>query len=133
MSKLIEAIKEDISTEELRNMVNEVNSENGDLEQYQVHDFDEYTINELFSNPFEALRSATFGEVSFNDEYFRFNGYGNIETVSEYSLNQELEEDEDNIIKTWLETCFDEYTIRGIIYSIDEEELDKLIEEYEEE
>jgi hypothetical protein len=133
MKTLKDYLKEDINGEELRDMVNNVNSENGYLEQYQVYDFDENTINDVFSSPFEALRSATFGEVSFNDEYFRFNGYGNIETISEYSLLKELEDDKDNIIETWLDYCFDEDKIRDIVVSIDDDEeeyFEKLIEEF---
>ena len=46
----------------------------------RIEYFDEDTINEIFSTPYEAMRACFFGEVSFNHDYFKFNGYGNIET-----------------------------------------------------
>ena len=46
----------------------------------RIESFDEDTINEIFSSPYDALRASYFGEVSFNDNYFQFNGYGNIVT-----------------------------------------------------
>lgn len=45
-----------------------------------VYSFDEETINEMFSSPYDALRASYFGTVSFNDNYFKFNGYANLET-----------------------------------------------------
>lgn len=42
--------------------------------------FEEDTINEFFQSPYDALRAAFFGEVSFNHDYFKLNGYGNIVT-----------------------------------------------------
>lgn len=134
MKTINDFLKEDISAEELRFMVNDVCSKNSYLEDYQVYEFDEMTINEVFGSPYEALRSATFGEVSFNDEYFKFNGYGNIETISEYSYLKDLEDDKDYIIETWLDYCFDEDKIRDIVVSFDDEEekeyFEKLIEEF---
>ncbi len=46
----------------------------------RIESFDEYTINELFDSPYEAMRAAFFGDVSFNHDWFKLNGYGNIET-----------------------------------------------------
>ena len=56
-----------------------------------IFSFDEDTVNEMFSNPWEALRSSHFGDLSFNNDYFRFNGYGNIETLSDYEIDEEFE------------------------------------------
>jgi len=65
-----------------------------------IYSFDEDTINELFSNPWDALRATHFGDVNFTDDYFHFNGYGNIETLSDWKIDEmyneiETEEDED--------------------------------------
>lgn len=46
----------------------------------QIFPLDENNINEFFSSPYDALRAGIMGEVSFNDPYFRLNGYGNIVT-----------------------------------------------------
>lgn len=60
----------------------------------RIYDFDDYTINELFSNPWDALRATHFGDTNFTDDYFHFNGYGNIETLSDWKID-ELFEDSD--------------------------------------
>lgn len=59
--------------------------------------FDEETFNQFFDNPWEAMRACHFGEVSFLNEYFTFNGYGNIETKSESDIINEANEDTDFI------------------------------------
>lgn len=63
-----------------------------------IYSFDECTINEFFTSPFEALRACHFGEVNFTHDYFRFNGYGNIETLSDWQIDEmysEIEETEE--------------------------------------
>ena len=59
----------------------------------RIYDFDEDTINELFSNPWDALRATHFGDINFTHEYFRFYN-GNIETLSDWKID-ELFEDSD--------------------------------------
>lgn len=56
-----------------------------------IYPFDEHTINEFFNSPFEALRACLFGEVNFTHDYFRFNGYGNIETLADWQIDKEFE------------------------------------------
>ena len=64
----------------------------------EYYSFDEETINEIFQNPYEALRACFFGEVNFNDDLFTFNGYGNIVTVNEIPFDDYA----DSIIKQWI-------------------------------
>jgi len=61
-----------------------------------IYLFDEDTINELFSNPWDALRATHFGDTNFTDDYFRFNGYGNIETLSDWKIDEMYNEIEGN-------------------------------------
>lgn len=46
-------------------------------------------------DPIEVFRLAKFSDVSFSDDYLRFNGYGNLESMSEYQVVKEMEEDRD--------------------------------------
>lgn len=48
----------------------------------RLYSFDEYTINELFSNktPFEMLQEGVGATVNWSDDYFYFDGYGHIHT-----------------------------------------------------
>ncbi len=52
----------------------------------QIYNFDEDFFEIYFSgNPMEAVRAAFFGEITcWNDEYIRFNGYGNLVSMSDY-------------------------------------------------
>lgn len=66
--------------------------------------FDEDFFNTYFEgSPMEAVRSCFFGNIkSWNDEYIRFNGYGNLVSMSEWEAEkwaddyvQEIYEHED--------------------------------------
>lgn len=79
------------------NTADKVQAINEHLENQCYHDdkiytFDDHTINELFSTPWEALRACHFGETDFTHDYFRFNGHGNIETLAVWQINEEFEE-----------------------------------------
>jgi hypothetical protein len=40
----------------------------------------------------DAARATFFGDIkNWSDEYIRFNGYGNLESVSEYDVDEEIE------------------------------------------
>lgn len=45
---------------------------------YQVYENEEYLINEFFSNPYDAILAAKLGGYDPNDQYFAFDGYGNL-------------------------------------------------------
>lgn len=49
-----------------------------------IHDFEEEFLNEYFSSPADAASAVFFGNIqSWNDPYIRFNGYGNLVSMSE--------------------------------------------------
>lgn len=59
----------------------------------EVYEFDEDFFRTIFSDPYEAARAVYFGNIrSWSDAYVRFNGYGNLESVSEEQA-KELEMD----------------------------------------
>lgn len=78
-------------------MINEYLEENGYMDDY-IYSFDE--IDDVLSEmqPFEIIRMTHFGSISWNDDYFRFNGYGNIESVNDYTIQNEYEKD----VKAWM-------------------------------
>lgn len=70
-------------------MYNEYSRENG-YEEFFI--FDEEFFNVFFSSPLEAVRACHFGNIeNWNDEYLRFNGYGNIESFSAWRAAEEAE------------------------------------------
>ena len=67
--------------------LNEYNESVGYYEDI-IYSFDEDTVNKVFPNAFEALRASHFGDVDFADDYFIFNRYGNIETLSNWKIDE---------------------------------------------
>jgi len=59
----------------------------------EIWDFDEDFFERMFSNPMESARATFFGNIqSWNDPYIKFNGYGNLESLSEYDAEQEIDD-----------------------------------------
>ena len=88
---------------ELLEMVQEVNSYNGGLEHLEFYDMD--CFNEIMCGlePDELARRIFFGDFNPNHEYFEFNGYGNLESLSEYDLEKELLDYEEDIREAYKE------------------------------
>lgn len=49
----------------------------------RIYPFDESNINELFSEPYTLMQAIRFGNVDYTDKWMCFNGYGNLETISD--------------------------------------------------
>jgi hypothetical protein len=88
------------NTDLLAALVREVNAWNGALESYEVYDFDDDFFSMFFEGkPVEAARATFFGNIqNWMDEYIRFNGYGNLESLSSYQYDKELLAGADDII-----------------------------------
>jgi hypothetical protein len=52
----------------------------------EIFENDPYIINEIFSDTFNALQRMYFGEYNLNDDFFKFNGYGNLQSINEYNV-----------------------------------------------
>lgn len=53
----------------------------------QIFSFDDDFFETYFEGkPMDAARATHFGEVNWNDTYITFNGYGNLKSISDYSL-----------------------------------------------
>lgn len=62
--------------------------------------FDEEHFKMFFSDPWKAAKAVFFGNVrSWSDNYFRLNGYENVETTDEPDYKLESEE----IFRRWLD------------------------------
>ena len=81
----------ELSTSEKIAIFNEYCLEYGDSDN-MLNSFDEDFFEMAFSNPMEAARATFFGDIqNWSDEYIRFNGYGNLESVSAYDVDEEIE------------------------------------------
>ena len=110
----------------LKDVVRELNSWNACLDYLDVYNNDEEFFNMFFEGkPAELARAIYYGDFNYNDEYIKFNGYGNLETFSEYEYEELLEENIEEITENLI--VYAEYI------SIDNEELDDLLFQYFEE
>lgn len=92
----------------------------------EIYDFDDYFFEEYFSKPADAVRAWHFGgkrlsdgslgDNSWSDEYIKFNGYANLETLSEYDVEEQ--------IKGYLSDIFNHEDIWEDYITLDDEEDD---------
>jgi hypothetical protein len=96
----MENVKEYLLNNEdkLQEVVAELNSWNGSLDNLEFYSNDEYTINEIFATPYDFAEKCAYGDYNINDEYLRFDGYGNIETCTEQEMIQDMKDCIDDII-----------------------------------
>lgn len=85
MKEIIERLKEELTIEELKEMAQDVNSWDGSLDYLQYYVNNEYFFKEMFGDKVdEAVRAVCYGDYNYMDDYVRFNGYGNLDSCSEY-------------------------------------------------
>jgi hypothetical protein len=59
----------------------------------EVYDFDEEFFDMCFHDrPMEAARACVFGDVTWSDPYIKFDGYGNLESLDEYGVEELCDE-----------------------------------------
>ena len=107
----------------LKDVVRELNNWNACLDYLDVYSNDEEFFNIFFEGrPAELARAIYYGDFNYNDNYIKFNGYGNLKTFSEYDYEELLKENIEEIIE-----CLIEYVGHISIYN---EELDDLLAQY---
>ena len=95
--------------ETLLDVVSELNSWNGCLENLEFWENDEEFFNTFFDNPMEAIRATYYGDYNYNDEYVKFNGYGNIDSYTEYERIEEIKDNIDDIVDNLIECYYNIY------------------------
>ena len=107
----------------LKDAVRELNSWNACLDYLDVYNNDDEFFDMFFEGkPAELARAIYYGDFNYNDEYIKFNAYGNLKTLSEYDYEEMLEENIEEITENLIE--YAEYI------SIGNEELDDLLSQY---
>lgn len=91
------------TVEELRDMVLEVNSWDGSLEEYEVYDMESFDDIVYGWEPLEIANRIHFGDFSPMDDYFTFNGCGNLESKSELDFKDLIKDGEEEIIEKYSE------------------------------
>ena len=84
--------------EQLEEMIREVNSWEGSLEDFEYYEMEE--IDEVLHGVenLEILRMAHFGDFNWNDDYFTVNAYGNLESINEFEFEKVLKDNQNEII-----------------------------------
>ena len=111
--------------ETLLDVVSELNSWNGCLENLEFWENDEEFFNTFFNNPMEAIRATYYGDYNYNDDYVKFNGYGNIDSYSEYERIEEIKDNIDDIVDNLIECYYNIYIneeLENLILELLEEE-----------
>ena len=131
MKEKFEELLESLTTKDLRNMTQECNSWNGSLDHLEYYNFDDEFFD-MFENKMEVCRATCYGDVNFTDEYIHFNAYGNLESISEWEYEKELEDYKEEILETFIELyqCNNVYCDGDLKDRIDEY-LETIIDDYE--
>lgn len=96
LEDIASALEEVSDWQGLYNLLNDTS----DLDVSDWQEFNEENFKALFSDPYEAARAVYFGKVkSWNDGYFRLNGYANVETTDELDYDSEST----RILQRWLD------------------------------
>ena len=126
MEKILEYLKENVDT--IRDLVQECNSWDGSLEEYDYWENSEDFFDTFFEGkPMEVARATYYGDYNFMDDYVQFNAYGNLKSVSEYEFENDLINGVEDIFETW----YEEYQNNNV--DTYDNELKELIEEMENE
>ena len=113
-------------TEYLMTIVSELNNWNSDLDYLRVYENDEEFFGMFFQgNPMEVARAIYYGDYKYTNQYVRFNGYGNLESLSDYQYEKELKDNINEIIDELMENYNNIYLpaeLEEIFNNFEEEE-----------
>ena len=104
MEKIKKVLMEEISYDNLAILVSECNSWNRSFEDLERFDT-EYDLD-MFAEGNNAYWLACrihFGDFNPNDEYFNFDGLGNLQSFNEYEYNEMINDEKEEIIEMALE------------------------------
>lgn len=89
----------------LISVVQELNGWNGCLDWLEFWENDEYFFELFYSeiNGLEIARAIYYGNYRYNDDYVRINGYGNLESYTEYEMIEEMKNSIDEIVENLIE------------------------------
>ncbi len=105
-------------------LVREVNSYDGSLEHLEFLEMDEFNSYTEYIDHHEIARKIFYGK-GFNprDTFFKFDGYENLESVSEWKVKKEIMDSKEEIAKRVIELWGERY------FDICEEDVIEILEE----
>lgn len=89
---------EKLNGDDLAYLIQHMNAYDGSFDTVTGYDMDEF--NEFMSNyePLELAQMMWFGDFNPNDDYFRFDGYGNLVSLAWKDIVDEAESLESDVI-----------------------------------
>ena len=82
--EMFENAMDDLSTEELISIYNTIEGSEG------IYPFDEDFFDTMFDTKMDVARAICCGNVNWSDGYIRFNGYGNLVSLTCYDAREEV-------------------------------------------
>jgi hypothetical protein len=128
----IRSYVEQLSGSELADLLQYMTSYDGSFEEstfYDMGSFDEFMSN---YTPSEIAMMIYFGEFNPNDDYFRFDGYGNLESLDWQEISDEAESLESDIIEHLVNYYSGDTPWADLDYLVDADEDTVFNEDYEE-
>lgn len=101
--KLLKERIEELDNKELLALFRECNGWNGSFEFCKVWDIEELSG---YIDTYKMARAIIYGNVTNVVDNVRFNGYGNLETVTDYDLYNECEDNKDELIEWLLDNSY---------------------------
>lgn len=89
---------ENLSKEELVELLQHMNAYDGCFDDAIYYDMDEFDGLMSDYNPMQIAQMIWFGEFNPNDDFFRFNAYANLESADWRDVEVEAEDLKDDII-----------------------------------
>lgn len=83
-------------------MIEQVNNENGALEHLTNYDMDFVDDYLGHMELMTVLNMAQYGDFNTNDDYFKFNGYGNLESINHNAYVDEVMDYETEIVQNYV-------------------------------
>ena len=102
-----EQLKNEVTFEELQEMLYDCISYDGSFEDLDYRENDEYFFEDYFRTKDEVARAICYGDYNYTDDFVRFNAYGNLESASKYQVEEEIENYREEIIEHYLELYAD--------------------------
>lgn len=99
--KLLRERIEELDNETLLSLYRECNSWDGTFDFCDVWDLED--LASCITDGYELARSIIYGDVTNVVDPVRYNGYGNLETVSEYDLYDDCKYYKEDLIQWLLE------------------------------
>lgn len=120
LSKMEKILRSDMHL--TMDIVGQLNGLNGSFEIYTLYNMEDFdTIMEGYT-PTEVVQRTFFGDFNPNDDYFYFNSYANLESITENDMFDHFEMIIDEVVDSMLYYYDDLY--------IDNNELNDLIGRY---